>query len=553
MSKRHPTPSQEPEELPAGAPAGAATDRAAVPAVPIFSKPETEKVVPLPIPLFSEEKAREARRARVAAVLERTPAEQLESAKLDGRTQQGSLLVMVPIREGQIEPLRKLLAQVASPPDGDDFEINPVIPFLKLRTVHFARFLIHAPSPSEEAPIPVWDGKPQVHGPPIPAKLLFSTDYDGELDAHLEELFRVAGPGLDRIFSHCEGWPGNHNPRLARGYFLRHRYPTTAFYTGTMRRSVEQIRREADLRDRIQAFLDRESGKPGFPSDPVEVRERIRQFVSREKELAWAREKPGPFPKLLIPEYFINRLPLTAGLAGLTVATGAFGALSLVLPMKTAAAWVGGVTATLGAAVGAGYAYLSRLAARDPVIIRDSVKEHTAELVKTEDRIVQNEMSSVIYIKEPLAFRRTLLWVVLTFVNFAAKYLSNQGALAGIPSIHFARWVIVDEGRRLIFFSNFDGSWENYLGDFVDKAHDGLTAVWSNCVGFPRTKGLWQEGATDEQKFKMYSRDSQIPTQVWYSAYKWLSVPNINNNTMIRLGLYGELSRTQAEEWLRRF
>jgi hypothetical protein len=123
----------------------------------------------------------------------------------------------------------------------------------------------------------------------------------------------------------------------------------------------------------------------------------------------------------------------------------------------------------------------------------------------------------------------------------------------GIPSIHFARWVIVDEGRRLIFFSNFDGSWENYLGDFIDKAAPGLTSVWSNCVGFPRTKGLSGGGATDEQKFKAYSRASQIPTQVWYSAYKWLSVPNINNNTRIRLGLYGEMDRAEAEEWLRRF
>ncbi|TMC67219.1 MAG: hypothetical protein E6J13_17125 [Chloroflexi bacterium] len=195
--------------------------------------------------------------------------------------------------------------------------------------------------------------------------------------------------------------------------------------------------------------------------------------------------------------------------------------------------------AALGVVAAAGFAAVSFLASRDPVIIRDDVQEHTARLVQTEDRIVQNEMSSVIYIKRPLWFRRLVLKSVLAVINLSAKYLSNQGTLAGIPSIHFARWVVVDEGRRLVFFSNFDGSWENYLGDFIDKAHTGLTAVWSNCVGFPRTV------------FKAYSRQSQVPTQVWYSAYRWLTVSNINDNTRLRLGLYGDMDAAAAQDWLR--
>jgi Dyp-type peroxidase family len=65
--------------------------------------------------------------------------------------------------------------------------------------------------------------------------------------------------------------------------------------------------------------------------------------------------------------------------------------------------------------------------------------------------------------------------------------------------------------------------------------------------------GLTGEGARDEQKFKDYSRASQIPTQVWYSAYRWFSVSNINNNSKIRLGLYGEMEKDEATAWLRRF
>jgi hypothetical protein len=505
----------------------------------------------LAVPLMPDPERLE-RRARVAAVLARTPEEQLRSAQGDGRTPQGSLLVMPRVLAGHFRQLEALLDSIADPPDGEDFEINPLVPFLKLRTVHFARILLHHPSPSEAAPIPAWNGRPQARGPAIPPKLLFSTDFDGPLDEHLEELLDVAGPGLDRILRHCEGWPGLGDRRLARDFLLLNRVPTSAFYTGTMNRSVDQIRREADLRDRIQAYLDRATLDPGFPADPVEIRARILRFVRGEPELAWTAVRPGPFPRLLLPQWFADRLPLTAGLAALAAALAAFGALSLFLPAGRAALWVLAPLAALAAVAGAAFAYLSRLAATDPVIIPDNVKEHTAKLVRTEDCIVQNEMSSVIYVKEPRWFRGPVLRAVLTFIGLAARYLSNQGALAGIPSIHFARWVVVDDGRRLVFFSNFDGSWENYLGDFIDKAADGLTAVWSNCVGFPRTRGLWRGGATDEQKFKAYSRASQVPTQVWYSAYKWLSVANINNNTRIRLGLYAEMSRAEAEAWLRR-
>jgi len=127
-----------------------------------------------------------------------------------------------------------------------------------------------------------------------------------------------------------------------------------------------------------------------------------------------------------------------------------------------------------------------------------------------------------------------------------------RGTLGGIPTIHFARWVVLDGGRRLLFFSNFDGSWENYLGDFIDKAAPGLTAVWSNTVGCPRSEKLVGGGARDEQRFKSWTRDHQIFTQVWYSAYKELTVDNINNNSKVREGLYGRLGPEATKEWLAR-
>jgi hypothetical protein len=42
----------------------------------------------------------------------------------------------------------------------------------------------------------------------------------------------------------------------------------------------------------------------------------------------------------------------------------------------------------------------------------------------------------------------------------------------------------------------------------------------------------------------------QVQTQVWYSAYKTLTVENINNNTAISEGLKKELTDNELKEWL---
>ena len=43
----------------------------------------------------------------------------------------------------------------------------------------------------------------------------------------------------------------------------------------------------------------------------------------------------------------------------------------------------------------------------------------------------------------------------------------------------------------------------------------------------------------------------QIPTQVWYAAYDYLTALNIANNARIRGGLYSTMNETETEEWLR--
>src|SRR5262249_39158846 len=136
--------------------------------------------------------------------------------------------------------------------------------------------------------------------------------------------------------------------------------------------------------------------------------------------------------------------------------------------------------------------------------------------------------------------------------NLAGK-LYAPGFLSQIGTIHFARWVTPPGSRDLVFLSNYGGSWESYLEDFITQAHAGLTGVWSNSVGFPRTNNLIEDGATDGDHFKRYARHSMIPTRFWYCAYPTLTTAQIRNNAEIRRGLSGAMTEDAAKLWLASF
>ncbi|HEX9104655.1 MAG TPA: hypothetical protein VF997_20735, partial [Polyangia bacterium] len=167
-----------------------------------------------------------------------------------------------------------------------------------------------------------------------------------------------------------------------------------------------------------------------------------------------------------------------------------------------------------------------------------------------EDNVVQNQLTHLATIK-PGRLRRFALRFVLWVVDLLARFVYNQGHLGGITTIHFARWLLLDDGR-LLFLSNYDGSWESYLGEFVDRAHIGLTGVWSHTEGFPRSRWMILDGATDEEAFKRWTRRCQLPTQVWYSSYPASSIDNIRNAIAVREGLNAHLGEKECRAWLTR-
>lgn len=137
---------------------------------------------------------------------------------------------------------------------------------------------------------------------------------------------------------------------------------------------------------------------------------------------------------------------------------------------------------------------------------------------------VQNHMVSVTRVKSG-PFSAWLMLAVLRLINLYG-YFSIRRSQGETSVIHYLRFVILEQGqyKYLLFLSNFDGTWHNYLGEFSVWA---LNAIWGNTGGFPPTQSLIHGGAANEQEFKRYAANSQVETLTWYSAYNDLTLKEI--------------------------
>jgi hypothetical protein len=193
---------------------------------------------------------------------------------------------------------------------------------------------------------------------------------------------------------------------------------------------------------------------------------------------------------------------------------------------------------------------LRRLEKTDPELCWRVDPDYSEMLADAEDHYVTNQFTAMGSVK-PGLLRRLTLSGVLTVVNWAARHITRPGRLGRIRTIHFARWVYLDGKKRMVFFSNYDGTVESYMDDFINKTGFGLNAVFSNGIGYPRTNWLVLDGCQDEQKYKDFLRRHTLPSQVWYKAYPGLTAIDLERNTRVRQGLEApSLNADAVREWI---
>lgn len=404
--------------------------------------------------------------------------------------------------------------------------------------------------------------------------LVFEFTADGAAKRAIDRIVEAIGPELEPIFAAARDWRDNvglaayldsHRIKEGSGY----RDPPGLCFAGTPHMSVRRIRDEAALAKFVTSLID--DGRPDVR--PIDRLAEVRRAVAADEKFDWALKPPPPPGRAERTGSNLSLAPELAGpfvraylwpFAFVLIAAVAVAAV-LIRPYaeETWPAMAWSVAKALALGLGATlllllivaatlYAKLRSQEQNDWLDARAPDLATLAEIRKRENFGAQNHMVSITERKPGLVRALTLrlaFWIIAMF----ATRLYREGFLGGISTIHAARWITIPGTRTLVFFSNFGGSWESYLEDFITRAHEGLTAVWSNSIGFPRAKNLFQDGATDGERFKRYARASMQPTLFWYSAYPDLTTDHVRCNAALRRGLAGALTNDEAKQWLALF
>jgi hypothetical protein len=405
----------------------------------------------------------------------------------------------------EIDPARRATLDARLRAIGDNVNRNAVFRPRDLPATHFMRFVI-------------------VDDAELPALLVWESNHDGNASDYLVDI-ATRCPAIDRVLECCRGYPGTSSPAWLRWMLDRSRR-SAAFYCAYRGIPRAQVVNDGAVHDamKVAADTDRAALDRMHPTQiqhwlGVAMRAAhptLDTAPQDDDELRWA------IGKVLAVLGAIVVLPL---------------ALLVVGPWLVA---------------------LRYREKTDPSPTYHRPVHDDNRFALAEDRFTQNQLTHVVDIK-PGWFRLFTVWAVLTVIDVLARVYFVDGQLGGINSIHFARWVIVRDRRpvarkrhRLLFFSNYDGSWESYLGEFIDRAASGLTAVWSNTVDFPPSRWLVRAGARDEEAFKQWTRDHQIATQVWWTGVPRSTVQNVRDDIWLRRRLHRPLADDEARAWLRK-
>ena len=417
------------------------------------------------------------------------------------------LTVIAAIRPGREDRLREVLRPIGDDIRGArvrDAAQRPHIDFCRSRTVHFARFaILDDPDRGSDR-----------------RRLLYSSNYDGELDEHVAELMTITS-GMDEIWGCCEGYDG-----AARfGEFIHaHRLAAEAFYIAFRHESVERIRRYIAIRQQAQPALDAAPSTVSlgtilaglFPAGPASV-----------GDVGHDADTPGRRIAAVV-DRLLRALPLVIDVARAIVRCGVInvflGARRIIasLDRYTVFRWFNWLTRNRKPSTDPIYSSvaLDNCAARVPVVPGD---EFPSALDRDppsfrEDVVAQNQLT-VITVLRPGQIDRVRS--VMSAIESYASRLAPDGSLIGVSTIHFVRWVLLDEGRRLVLLSDYDGSWEAYIDEFAEMILSGLDAIWETAFGYP------PDGARDLPAFKQFLRNHQVPSELFYSAYPDETVLNI--------------------------
>ena len=149
-------------------------------------------------------------------------------------------------------------------------------------------------------------------------------------------------------------------------------------------------------------------------------------------------------------------------------------------------------------------------------------------------------------------------WLNRLLFMVARALPTTLTGLLGLSLIHFARWVIIkrdqwppgDRGKPrlqndyMLFVSNFNGTWDQYIDAFSDGIPSGLDLFWYCATGYPHSIPI--------TPFKNYIRHNQVDTDYYYNATPGSAQRDIKAALRVRtalIALAGQHKTLSPEEF----
>lgn len=136
-------------------------------------------------------------------------------------------------------------------------------------------------------------------------------------------------------------------------------------------------------------------------------------------------------------------------------------------------------------------------------------------------------------------------WILRVFFFVLGHVKPMQADLINLSFIQFARWVIIPRDRfpflgqtqrrealkydYLLFFSNFNGTWNQYIDAFSAVLSRGLNLVWRWSEKFP--------GSVPVTPFKQYIARVQFDTDYYYTAYPQATANDVKSAHIVQSAL----------------
>ncbi len=400
-------------------------------------------------------------------------------------------------------------------------------------------------------------------------RLLINSVTEATLPDHATDISAALWPWLHDLLDAME------NAYALRERMVRHRLLDNTVFLAHQGLTLAEVRKEARLREVLRSFFAqaRERGEPSLVGDDVReldmreldmrelerLRLEARVYVQRLDDVTCAGTPP-PRPQSSHKRWLDLALtlvffPLTAILAADILETVA----KVNGPVRRALTWVGlalwAIWAAPFAAVAMLFVRLSELLEKDHVP-EPASSDKIACLEAIEEGRRKNELTIWFPVK-PTPVGRLLMWLMLFGSERGTRHLWTRGALAGARNIHFARLVLADRGRRMIFMSDYEGSFDAYMNHFIGVGGHtrAVVPISSRVYGCPPTRWLYWpvDVVSFRRRWRQMARSYQLQASVRYVAYPDLSANDIITHRVIRVGLFAsELTPKALLEWARK-